>query len=179
MKKIVLYLSVLLTLSLYASEKGGVKELNYQVGTSYFQAESDFDSASMNNISLFASVNIEITDYIGTTIGLQGDKSKFTSYDSYFGSFNVDTDQYSLHQSVFLRDSSFGKVGISFGVTTFNTSAYDNGEKLDWKDDNQYSYSLYGEYYLNDFNFQVEYKYLNFRTWVPANPQTKVEYKSP
>lgn len=173
MKQKLLFLLLLLSTSLYASDGGGVKKLNYQVGSSYSQLEYKYDSISGNDISLFTSINIPITKYIGASTGLTASKSKlsFTEDDS----FKANGSDYTFSQSLFLRNSSLGKIGIDFKTTHSKTTMYDTSETSYFSTNSQY-YSLYSSYYFHDFNLNTSYHYTDYDYFSSDHFRASIEY---
>jgi hypothetical protein len=139
--KIALALSVL-TSSVYAHSIG-VKELNYNIGTSAAYIDAN---AIGKDYNIFSSVNIPLYKYLGSSISLRTGKSTYDSdtykySDSYYGG-GVD---------LFLRDSSLGKVGGSYYYTNYHEEVNLYTFKSFKYHYTSSSASLYGDYYYGNF----------------------------
>lgn len=153
MKNRILAILVLIPLIAFSNEDSGVKETNYQIGLNYSENKVD-NLENSNNTALSASVNLPVYKYIGSSIGVNGYKTgKVRQVKSNLSS---ETSAYNVSGAIFLRDKDIGKLGVIAGYGKIKTNIDFDSNSNDYHTYLKSNfYSMYGDYYLNDFTFSA------------------------
>ncbi len=156
MKKILLVallLSQVVSLADDIGKTGGIEELNFEVNAHHINHE--VSSQSYQAVS--AVVNIPVYSYIGSSIGI------YTTNEQDYNYFTVNDT--GIDGELFIRDYNVGKIGVSAGYTDIDV-AFSNDLNLTSYEslfpNSSYRYSLYGEYYLDDFTFSAGYSSVKY-----------------
>lgn len=131
-------ITLVLTSALFA-DSSAIKELNYSIGASTSYTDMDEYRVSAKGYGVVASANIPLYKYVASNLFVRYNRSNI-EYD-FDSEYNEDSDHYGSGASLFIRDSSIGKIGASFYYQkTYGTRDYSNN-----------STSIFADYYLDNF----------------------------